>query len=667
MNQSELNLRFPKGPNTGFTPAGITGFADLKPAAVARELIQNAHDAARDAGVSKAIVRFKLFRDRAKNVPGLEAYRRAFRGAIETQKELGGGQLPRQAEIVMETIQDALDAEEQDVLAVLDNGIGLNCQSMTALLSDGVSSKGNGATGTYGNGHSVAIPSSDLRYVLYGGVSNNGEKTVSGHAVIASHHDPDARNSSGLCSGDGFFVRGFLSGESGELYDYAHEDEIPEFALRELNEIETSFGHGSVVLFPAFNCFREKESLTDMVARAAACNFFQAIADGDLEIQIDDQLHRASPRITVVDSGSLRNVLEKHKEEKRSRAFLSGQRAFGAYEVLRDGIKCTIETEIGHVQAHLLERATGTTYVELCRNGMWIADRSSFPGFQGKFADRAPFHAVLTLETSGEDRLYSLIKDAEGPLHNDLVLKDLSTKDQEDLRRAFKKILEWLRSNTTALRDDELYSPEDFMVFENGGGFGSDGGNAHSAFWGTPTSVSLPGRRLAPGRGFRWVDPEPPRPGPNPNPHPNPRPGPKPSPKSTALMLPVFRTVAAPVGSKRRRIQIECSEACASAELRLVVDENVDATCDHLPHERADHVILSNVEISGRALRENELVRIEGRTTRIRLGDLAAGSEITLEADFELIGAFEGLPSSPSFRVEILKPSGESPDGGESN
>ena len=70
---------------------------------------------------------------------------------------------------------------------MLDNGVGLNEQRMNALLSDGLSVKEGGATGTYGNGHSTAIPASDLRYVLYGGVTADGQKTGAGHAVIASH------------------------------------------------------------------------------------------------------------------------------------------------------------------------------------------------------------------------------------------------------------------------------------------------------------------------------------------------------------------------------------------------------------------------------------------------------------------------------------------------
>ena len=141
-----LDLQFPPGPPTGFTPASIAGFDDLRPAAVVRELIQNSLDAAVEAGESTAIVRFRLTRRKIEDIPGIESYREAFNAAVESQKWSGNGTLPSQAERVVRIIRDALEQDEHDTLSVLDNGIGLNTSRMTALLSDGVSAKG-GTTG----------------------------------------------------------------------------------------------------------------------------------------------------------------------------------------------------------------------------------------------------------------------------------------------------------------------------------------------------------------------------------------------------------------------------------------------------------------------------------------------------------------------------------------
>ena len=57
-----LDLKFGPGVSTGFTPTGIAAFTNLRPAAVVRELIQNALDAAREANERTTFVRFRLTR-----------------------------------------------------------------------------------------------------------------------------------------------------------------------------------------------------------------------------------------------------------------------------------------------------------------------------------------------------------------------------------------------------------------------------------------------------------------------------------------------------------------------------------------------------------------------------------------------------------------------------
>ena len=88
------DLRFGPGTSGGFTPAGVAAFDNLRPAAVVRELIQNALDAARNAGVSPAIVRFRLTRVSKGSIPGIKSYENAFAKAVETQEAMTGGRSP---------------------------------------------------------------------------------------------------------------------------------------------------------------------------------------------------------------------------------------------------------------------------------------------------------------------------------------------------------------------------------------------------------------------------------------------------------------------------------------------------------------------------------------------------------------------------------------------
>ena len=262
MPQTRPDLLFGPGTNDGFTSTGMATFDNLRPAAVVRELIQNALDAAHQARTLPARVRFQLTRTRKGTLPGITAYEKAFAKAIEAQRNLTGGSLATQAELVVARIQSALDSEEVDVLTVLDNGVGLNEERMNALLSDGLSVKEGDATGTYGNGHSTAIPASDLRYVLYAGITADGKRIGSGHAVLASHRE---RSRQHMRSGHGFFIRGFHAGD-GKLFVYSRGPGLSGLISNALRQVKAHSTHGTAVIIPAFNNFLEDDSLWEMVS-----------------------------------------------------------------------------------------------------------------------------------------------------------------------------------------------------------------------------------------------------------------------------------------------------------------------------------------------------------------------------------------------------------------
>ena len=651
------DLKFGPGISTGFTPTGIAAFTDLRPAAVVRELIQNALDAAREANERLAFVRFRLTRKNTSKIPGIHSYRKALKSAIETHKEMGGGELPSQAQLVVNTIKDALAEETQDILSVLDNGIGLNEHRMNALLSDGISAKGSNATGTYGNGHSVAIPASNLRYILYGGVTDNGRRIGAGHAVLASHtgnlKDDHPR------AGDGFFVFKFWNGKDGKLYDYVTAQAIPELIAGDLKDIRETDRHGTAVVIPAFNHFREKRPLWDMVSRAVACNFFQAIDEERLRVQVEDLRPGKTPTPQVLDRATLRGVLEAHREDKRSGAFLSGQRACEAHEVLRSGESHTVQTKMGVIRVKLLHRVSGNTRVDLCRNGMWITDDKNIPGFYYKFQDRIPFHAVLLLDSDKGKELHRLVRDSEGPLHDSMSVKYLPRNDKANLRTALDEIRMWLQSNTSEI-SQESYSPDDFLTIDFGDEGEAQGGAARHAVWGTPTAVGQTEHRSS------HVSPHPaPDPGQNPDPAPNPNPDPKPHPsrsrprsrlRSRPELKAFFQAVSVPTGNNRRRIRIECQEACENAEFRLLVDENVDATCDRLRNDEITPVILSGVTVDGQQTGNASLVKQGGYVVGVRLGNLSPGASVQVEANYRLSEDFDSSSKAkPSLRVEIFK------------
>ena len=657
MTDSTPDLRFGPGPSDGFTPTGIAAFDNLRPAAVVRELIQNSLDA-RGTGIPRAVVRFRLTRVPLDSVPGIESYRGAFAKAIATQRKLGG-QLSRQSDLVVTRIQHALDQEELEVLSVFDNGVGLNEQRMNALLSDGLSIKEGDATGTYGNGHSTAIPASDLRYVLYGGITADGQKTGAGHAVIASHYEPGEQHYRG---GDGFYIRDFRAGER-TLYDYATAGDLPSLIADELDSIRSSQGHGTVVIIPAFNNFLEEASLWEMVAHAASANFFVAIEEGELKVTVEDDRPGSPAKTWILDQITLPDVLEEQKDKRRAAAFLNGRRAFEAHRAYRGGTRHSISTRSGQVEIRIRENPDGNTRVDLCRNGMWITDDRRIPGFQQKFADQVPFHAVLSLNAREGKELYDYLRLAEGPLHDSITIKRLPEDDGKACRRALREIVDWILKNTPVIKSDS-YVPPDYLTLDFGEEAGAGGGKARKRFWGTPVTIHRnPTRQLH----FFSADPESPEEG-----EPERRgrrrdistpPSPNRSRRRPALPV-AFQAASRPAGKSRRQILIECPKGFTDAELRLVVDEALDPTCERPGQDAYTPALLSNITINGIPAQDGELMVWDEGVIGVRLGDLAAGSTVEVETDYQFTGDFRDLPD-PSLRVEILRSRQEASDEAE--
>ena len=651
MSKTSPDLLFGPGPNNGFTPAGIAAFDDLRPAAVVREFIQNALDAARTGGVPRAVVRFRLSRMRRDDLPGLATYQGAFAKAIETQRGMGGT-LSRQAELVVARIRGALDQDELEVLSVLDNGVGLNEQRMNALLSDGLSIKEGGATGTYGNGHSTAIPASDLRYVLYGGVTADGQQTGAGHAVIASHRVHGERH---LRAADGFFIRDFRAGD-GTLYEYATGGEVPTLISRHLDSIRDAEGHGTVVVIPAFNGFLEPAPLWDMVSQAGSANFFVAIEEGQLKVTVEDDRVPDEPKAWILDKVTLAQVLEAHSDQRRAPAFLNGRRAFEAHRAYLAGTPHRISTSAGDIEIRLLETSSGNTRIDLCRNGMWITDDRRIPGFQQKFTDQVPFQAILSLNARDGGDLHEYLRLAEGPLHNSIALKRLLPDARKACQKALGEIVTWILTNTPKVKSD-AYVPSEYLRLDFGdptdqGGDGT--GKRRKVFWGAPVAIRRnPSRQLhflsfgtdSAEEGEREHRGEP-REVPNP-----------PSPDRTRRRpsLPtIFQAASRPAGPNRRRILVECPNGCKDAQLRLVVDEALDATCERPGQDAYTPAILSNVVVNGKRVGKTRLVVWEDDVIGVRLGDLAPESSIEVETDYRLTGDFADLPD-PSLRVELFR------------
>ena len=635
----------------GFTPAGISAFSDLRAAAVVRELIQNSLDAALIETEEKcAYVRFRKYTCNTDNIPGIKKYREAFGQAVLFHQEGGKKTMPKQAQIVADRIDKALKENSQSVLSVIDNGIGLDKHRMSALLSDGVSAKSGNAAGTYGNGHSVVIPASNIRYILYGGVTKDGMTLASGHAVLSSHRRPHDKT---LGSAHGFYIEDFGSQEEGVHYTFPEGTSIPDLIWNEVEYIRDEHGHGTVVVIPAFNQFEDERTLWEIVSHAAVCNFFKAIHAGQLVVEVEDHSYGKQdsdegPDIQILNKENLAGTLQLYEQEVRigrRGAFLNGSKANEAFSTLVDGTLYTISTSQGDIQVSLRLCDKGKSSVGLCRNGMWITDH--LPLFQNRFHDRQPFQTLILLDSGDKSEFYKLVQEAETPLHNELSLKPMSGDRRKELKDSLHEILDWIQENVPEAKADS-YSPDDILSVQFSGAEAKEGrGDSRQSFWGSPTTTRSrhPQQRIGQqsdsttgqgnGKGGSRNR--------------------KRKEKTRRLAAPYFRIGSVPLGLNRRKMLIECNQDCNNAELRLFIDENIDATCDRQPSSQVVPLRLSNVSVNGEPVPEECLTKENEDYVGINLGNLAANTKAVIETGFSLPDGVLGiLPETPlALRMEI--------------
>ena len=648
---------------TGFAASNTALFNDLRPARIVREILQNSIDAAVEAREPAAQVRFRVTMIGSKDVPDIAGYKKAFQEAVKYRKRSPHGLSDPEKQVVNK-ITKALHQLANDghyLLSIMDNGIGLNKTRMTAMLGDGASTKSGGEGGSYGVGHFTAVPTSDLRYLLYGGVQSNRRKIAAGCAFLASH-----LGKSGLRSPNGYLIRRFDT-ERAE-YEFIEGSTIPSSLAADLSWIRKKWGHGTAIHIPAFNYFdddEEKFSLWDIVKRVAAYNFSVALCEETLIVEVDEgDVCQEELGIQRLDRDTIETVLE--EEANRPRAArkdsffagleLSGQNAHSIYLAMIDGEHHLVNTALGNASIWLLVNPPmGRTRVDLFRNGMWITD-SIRNLSRSDFANCQPFHAVVVPEDGSE--LHRLVREAEGPMHNELSLKRLGDKDKKErLRSATKAIAQRIREHVPELGGEE-YTPDDFLVVETGGD--AAGGGARSfSMYGTPVVVQRASARErvfqsgqetaeheGEGKGQGRVDP--PR-------HPSGR------RESASRPLP-FQSTAVPDGAGRHVVSLRCADVVDEVSLSLRLHENVDATCDRIWPDETVRICRLSIDAGEGA--PKAILDHEG--LRVRLLGLVAGGTYRMTVEHDGLEGTGNLSESTALRVVLHRPQIEA-DGGPSD
>lgn len=640
--------------NDGFTPLSTANFNDSPPARIVRELIQNSLDAAVEADEATAKLRFEVYQYGPGDIPDLRGYQNAFKKAVDHQRKSNRGELSDAAQEVVNRIQNALDAiktGKSELLAVVDNGVGLDTNRMNSLLADGASGKSSSASGSYGVGHLAPMALSDIRYMLYGGLTSNGDSIVCGKTVLASHPGKGKLNDA-----KGYLVNGFKNGLDGNLYDFMDEKSYPNSVAKHLDALRKEHGHGCIVLIPAFNHFRScRLSLWEIVSKVAAYNFAPAIHQGKLAITV---LEKGNSQ--HLDGAAMTNILR--QEQVRVRAARSdtpfaklrpsGQNAYSILEALTYSESQVVAVSGDNARVNLLiPPPSGYTRIDLFRNGMWITD--DIPSLSpADFANRPPFHAVIAVEANDGGELHRLVRKAEGPMHDQLSTSLLSISEQETLKQALTEIAAWLREQVPPIATDE-YTVDDFLLVNTGDE--STSGSESFSFWGTPTPVSRRSSaqvRLVPSDNRDSEESEVDHDNDSNNRRQHRRRSS--TQRRQARPLP-FHSVVVPDGAGKLLGSVTCTADFPETWLTIRVDENTDFTCDRVWQD--EDVSIRSFQIAptngGSSPPEPEIID-NGRFVKVQ--GIVANTGYEVQVEYDAPPELFKIVERPVLRLEMHRP-----------
>ena len=632
----------------GFTSLNTASFNDLPPARIIRELLQNSLDAASEAKVCPAVVRFRVDDLHQSEVPDIRGYEEAFRKAVEYQKEFKAGELSDGAGQVCERIENSLaklKSGRMSCLTVLDNGIGLDNRRMTSLLGDGASIKSIVEAGSYGVGHLAPMALSDLRYILYGGVICDGGQIACGWTSLASHLGPNRLNSP-----NGYLIEGFGNGHEKRLYEFLSPENFPPLTSKRLDEIQEDWGHGSAFQILAYNHFGERNhKLWDIVAKVASYNFCTSIHRGELVIEVSEGNDEKE-----LNTNSLRITLAQEKDKARaSRADSfyaglrpSGHHAYSTLTAITQAKRKMVKVSGGSIHISLLNLLEHKSQprVDLFRNGMWITD--DLPCLRkSDFTTHQPFHAVMEIDAEEGGALHRLIRKAEGPLHDKLSLRLLSEPEQRNLKGWLNEIADWIKKEAPKM-NTESYTVDDFLVIRSDNT--KEGGGSSFSYWGRPEPYFR--------RNVDQVTEGPEKAVVDPNKKKKRRSKKQRGPRRPSETHPLpIRAIAAPDGKGIVRMSFLSDVVIPEIWLALCVDDNRDATTNAIWQE--ENMIIKSLHIQGTDP-EKEDPRLEiledGRRAKI----LGLDSKTQYEARIECETPNELAETirSPVYRVDFYHP-----------
>lgn len=410
----------------GFNDSGIETFLGNPICHLAREINQNSLDAGNGNIVD---VRFMKREIATSEIPNFKELKDSFTSCLEIAEQDGV-----KTKVFFENALNFLEKPKMSVLEISDyntTGIQGPCELgkpyFAFMKASGQSRKSSKtATGSFGIGKYAPYAISKLRTIFVSTTYKNDssyEQLTQGKAILISHYQNEY-----LKRGTGFW------GIQSKCQPFTGiSEDIPDWIQREKSPKKP--GSKITIL-----CFDEQENWREMLAVHIAKNFFGAINDEKLRVEIDGSyiLDKSNLR-SFFENEDLLSFLEKDKDARSE--FEASKNYFKTLQNNPD-----VETEhtqsqiLGLCELKILIGENLPKKVCILRNGMFITE--NLKGLI-RFPDFKDFVAVIQCKNSSGN---SLLRAMEPPRHDSFEPERLpELKDKKMGRKALKELSKWVR------------------------------------------------------------------------------------------------------------------------------------------------------------------------------------------------------------------------------
>lgn len=388
----------------GLNDAGVETFSGKTYYSLGKEVIQNSLDASTPENIDPVQVSFQLLEMDDSSIPGIEQ----FKDIINKCKIFWKSEQNQDPYKFFQTAENILQKRKIKVLKISDyNTTGLKDPGkergiFNSLVKDsGRSNKGDISGGSYGIGKSALYACSDLRMVFFNTLDINNLIGFQGVSRLASH-----KNDKGITRNTGYY--GTSIGNS------------PVTDPKLFPEIFNRKSIGTDIFIVGFN---EQEDWENELIESVISNFFMAIFNDKLNIEINDEL---------INKNNIVKIMETH--------FNNEDLGYQFYKALTEPesedkfiFKEDNFRKLGAVELHILKDPKFKKRVAVVRNnGMRIINYDRFHG-------AAPFSGVLLIKGN---ELNTFLRKCENPSHDKFESKRFK-EDPKKAKRTINELRKW--------------------------------------------------------------------------------------------------------------------------------------------------------------------------------------------------------------------------------